>query len=230
MKRVRASLVGIALSCVAIAAQAQRKVDNIGNAGGLVIGAERLAGVYHTKNTAETTQEEAGVELTTEVETSTTTFAVFGHNPGAFTEIPRLALDYFVIDGFSVGGSLMFMRNNIDIGGEQRISGAGSPTQSSDLEDQKITQQVLVVHPRIGYAVAFNEYVGVWPRAGISYTHLERTQKVSLGDPVQGSRNVEVKSTLTFTNLTLEGLLFVSPFSNFAFVGGPFADLGLGGR
>jgi hypothetical protein len=28
--------------------------------------------------------------------------------------------------------------------------------------------------------------------------------------------------------VTLEGFLFVSPFSNFALVGGPFADIGLG--
>jgi hypothetical protein len=208
-------------------------IDNIGNGGGIVISGERLAGVYHTTSTEKLEDEQVagGTTFTSEVEmeTSVTTFAVLGHNPSAPTELPRLALDYFVVDGFSVGGSFIFARNAIEIDGEQRVSGGGV-SQSTDIDGGQVTLQTIVFHPRIGYALAFNEYVGVWPRAGFSYTHLERTAETTVPDPITGvDENVEEKTTTTLTHLTLEGLLFVSPFPNFAFIGGPFADIGLGG-
>jgi len=223
----RGSSLGLALACAAIPAHAQRKVDNIGNGGGIVIGAERLAGVYHTTNTVTIKEEQniGGTPVTSESESksSTTTVALFGHDPASPTEIPRLALDYFVVDGFSMGGSFSFMRNAIEIESKQTTSVGGS-SQSSSNGEGRVTQQAFVFHPRLGYAVAFNEYVGIWPRAGFSYTHIERREAAFPTEP-----GVEQKTTITLTNLTLEGLLFVSPFSNFAFVGGPFADIGLGG-
>jgi hypothetical protein len=233
MHSFRGILLGLGLVCAAGAAHAQRKVDNIGNGGGIVIGAERLAGVYHTTNTVKIEQEQdvggTSFRSETESESSITTLAVFGHDPGSPTEIPRLALDYFVVDGFSVGGSFMFMRNALELDLEQRVTIGGNQTTSSD--DGKTTQQAFVFHPRLGYAVAFNEYVGIWPRVGFSYTHIERVDESTVTDPVSGAEeDVEEKTTITLTNLTLEGLLFVSPFSNFAFVAGPFADIGLGGK
>jgi hypothetical protein len=226
MHSFRGILLGLALAFAAIPAHAQGRVDNIGNGGGVVISGERLAGVYHTTNTATFKQENLGGTSTTsesETESRTTTVALFGHDPGSPTEIPRLALDYFVVGGFSVGGSFSFMRNATEIDRKQTTSVGGS-SQSSTRNDGRITQQAFVFHPRLGYALAFNEYVGIWPRAGFSYTHIERRDAAFPTDP-----DVEQKTTITLTNLTLEGLLFVSPFSNFALVGGPFADIGLGG-
>jgi hypothetical protein len=232
MHLIRGWLLGLALAGAAVPAYAQNKVDNIGNGGGIVISGERLAGVYHTTTTEKIEDERVtgGTPVTTEVETETsvTTLAIFGHNPSAPAELPRLALDYFVVDGFSIGGSFIFARNAIEIDGEQRVS-AGGVSQSADING-RVTLQAIVFHPRIGYAVAFNEYIGIWPRAGFSYTHLERAEETTVPDPISGvEEDVEETTTITFTHLTLEGLLFVSPFPNFAFIGGPFADIGLGG-
>jgi hypothetical protein len=233
MHLIRGCLLGVALACATVPAYAQNKVDNIGNGGGIVIGGERLAGVYHTTSTEKIEDEQVvgGTTVTSEVEveTSTTTLAIFGHNPGAPTELPRLALDYFVVDGFSVGGSFVFARNAIEIDGERRVSGGGM-SQSADIDGGHVTLQAIVFHPRTGYALAFNEYIGIWPRAGFSYTHIQRAEETTVSDPISGvEEDVEETTTITLTHLTLEGLLFVSPFPNFAFIGGPFADIGLGG-
>ena len=233
MHFIRGTLLGLAFACATATAWAQGKVDNIGNAGGIVIGGERLAGGYYTKNTTRIEQQQTvgGTTFTSETETETraTSWAIFGHDAASPTEIPRLALDYFVIDGLSLGGSFMFLRNHVELDGEQRVSGGGM-TQTTSLDGGDTTQQTLIFHPRIGYAIAFNEYIGVWPRAGFSYTHIERRTTDSVTTPGGLQQSVEDKTTIVFTNLTLEGLLFVSPFSSFAFVGGPFADIGLGGK
>jgi hypothetical protein len=229
MHLIRGSLAGLAFACAAVPAHAQKKVDNIGNAGGIVIGGERLAGVYHTTMTDTVEASGPNVRLEVELETSTTTLAIFGHNPSAPTELPRLALDYFIVDGFSVGGSFIFARSAIEVDGERRDTN-GVLTQTTDIDGGRLTLQAIVFHPRIGYALAFNEYIGVWPRAGFSYTHIKQTEETTVSDPVSRIEDhVEETTTLTFTHLTLEGLLFVSPFSNFAFIGGPFGDIGLGG-
>src|SRR5687767_3875534 len=87
------------------------KVDNIGNAGGIVVGAERLAGVYVVKATSEDeeTQTVGGTQVTvkTEAETTTTTIALLGNDPQHPTQVPRLSLDYFPVSDFNLGASFI---------------------------------------------------------------------------------------------------------------------------
>lgn len=227
-------MVALALATVAVTAQAQRKVDNIGNAGGIVVGAERLVGGYHstTNEEVKVSQTIGGSTVTQEIETETslTTYAVLGNDPAAPTLVPRIALDYFPIDGLSLGGAFVYLRLSGEVEGERRIT-AGGMTQTDDIDAKAPTQSILAIHPRIGYAAAFNEFVGIWPRVGFSYIHFKRVQEITDIDPNTGlEQKFDRTTTVTLTHLTLEGLLFVSPFTGFAFVGGPFADIGLGGK
>ncbi len=227
---VRASIaLGIALA--GSTASAQGKVDNIGNAGGIVIGAERLVGVYHSKinTTSEQSTTVGGTTITSksDLDTDRTTFAVFGNAAESPTQVPRLALDFFPIDGLSIGGSFMYLASNGKLKGTQSLSGAVNQEQKVD--SKLPTESVLIFQPRLGYAFAFNDIVGLWPRAGFAYTHLVVKQEVTTTDAQGNEQKFDDTITVNLTNLTLEGMLFVSPFSNFAFVGGPFVDIPLGG-
>lgn len=66
------------------------EIDNIGNAGQLVIGAERLTGISFNRY---------GVSGTTATSTSIGLLGAFGSGVGS----PRASVDYFVMDSLSVG-------------------------------------------------------------------------------------------------------------------------------
>jgi len=59
---------------------------------------------------------------------------------------PRAAVDFFVTDGLSLGGSLGFY----SWGGDADRSG-------------------LLLYPRVGYAIGLGHSVTLWPRGGLSY-------------------------------------------------------------
>jgi hypothetical protein len=199
-------------------------IDNIGNAGQIVIGAERLAGVFVDQADVETTNTAFGTTITAEVSASTTTVSVFGNSPGGPTSVPRLALDFFVIQGLSLGGSFIYLTRSGDV---ESTTDDGS--QSVTSEDELATQSLFVLAPRIGYAVAFDETFAFWPRVGISYSADVTEDEDEVDDGLGGTIIVTDTTTLKATQLTLEALLVVSPFEGFALAGGPFYDVGLGG-
>lgn len=61
---------------------------------------------------------------------------------------PRVAFDYFVSRGLSLGGSFGYGANSGD-------------------DAQKI--RLITLAPRIGYALMFGDVVGIWPRLGPTY-------------------------------------------------------------
>jgi hypothetical protein len=160
------------------AAQA-RKVDNIGNAGGIVVGGERLAGVYVAVEKGDTSRTQTDDSQTpplqftrrSNVERRTTNLAIFGHAPSAPTQVARLALDFFPVDGFSLGLSFIYLSESAKVEGENSVAVTGGTPTTQEV-DQDAKQTALILHPRLGYAVAFNETVGLWPRVGLSYVRL----------------------------------------------------------
>jgi hypothetical protein len=64
--------------------------------------------------------------------------------------IPRVAFDYFLVDGLSIGLSTAFAVYS--------PQGADSTTE-------------FAFYPRIGYALRLHDVLHVWPRFGISYLH-----------------------------------------------------------
>lgn len=96
----------------------------------------------------------------------------------------------------------------------------GDPDGEEDLP----TVSGFVVAPRVGFAVPLSPTFAIWPRAGITHTVYWASQEDDSGiDPV------EVKQTLFFTDLTLEGMVAVTPVPNVAIIFGPYLDLGLAG-
>jgi len=213
-----------ALTLAAPAVWAQT-VDNVGNAGQIVIGAERLTGVFVNKTEVKLSQTVGGLTATSEAKLSTTTVSVFGNNPSGPSDVPRLALDGFVVQGLSLGGSFMYITRSGDQ--EVTLSAPGVPAQTADAKVP--TESIFVIAPRIGYAYAFDETVAIWPRVGFSYASMVREDENETTDPNGNPITVTDTTTTKQTNLTLEALLVVSPFSHFALAGGPFYDVGLGG-
>src|SRR5688572_21207188 len=110
--------------------------DNIGGTDAqFVFGVERVTGVFWNR---------LQLEDDNVTETSTgTDIALFGNGvlPNPHT-MPRLGLDYFVIEGFSLGGSLVYWRTS---GETENETAAASNTS----DDPTISQ--FLIHPRVGY-------------------------------------------------------------------------------
>ena len=228
---MRSLIAGIICACtLSVRPVSAAPIDNVGNAGQIVVSAEHLAGVFVTHDEQEASQTDpTGLTATAKTDVTTTNISVFGNEASGLTGFPRLALDVFVVQGFSVGGALMYWTGSADAKLEATVSGPGVGSQTVT-SDQQVTERVFVIAPRIGYAYAFDETFALWPRAGISYGSVVREVESEDSDPNTGAP-IRVTDTTTFksTNLTLELLLVASPFSHFALFGGPYWDISLAG-
>lgn len=183
--------------------------DNVGLQGQIVIAAERLTGIFYD-HISETVSTPVGDQ---ETKTSTTTFAVFGNQGSGLTTAPRLALDYFVIDGLSLGGSFTYWHR------------AGTLTAPNGGETDISPESVLLFNPRVGFSLIFDDTFALWPRAGITYARATQTTKETLAS----GGSVDLDTTLSSFALSLDVPLVISPMEHFAFLIGPYLDLGLGG-
>ena len=220
MKTKLTSLCGLGLFLVSGLASAQygytpgpppvrsAGLDNIGEESQITFGVDRVMGVAFDRATL---SPDKGGDQTYKA----TNVALFG-NPGGGglnapgMMIPRLALDFFVVESVSVGGSLMYFTSSSET--ETDAGSSDGPTNST-----------FVISPRVGYAVAFDETFSLWPRAGITY--LSSKSEVTTGGTTGGT------STTTFSGmaLTVEAMVGISPIEHFAILAGPYVDYGLSG-
>jgi hypothetical protein len=184
-----------ALFATPAAAQA---VENIGTQGQFVIGAERLTGIFWDKETSEGVPDDR-------TDTSTT-IALLAHDSGSPSNVPRLGFDYLVTDGLTIGGSLYVA--HISRSSSQGDADADGPSTTA-----------FYINPRVGYAYAFDDTFGIWPRGGIAYYSFKQS----------GPEDENPETTRSGPMLTLEGNFYISPIQHFAITAGPFLDLGLGG-
>ncbi|MBX3131447.1 MAG: hypothetical protein KF718_32320 [Polyangiaceae bacterium] len=174
-------------------------IDNLGEEMQFVFGVDGVMGVDIVRD-----KDELSVGgQTSERTDKATSINLFG---GGI--MPRLALDYFVTEGFSVGGSFVFLSQSSET--ETSAGGVNQTTDNGSL-------QTLFIHPRVGYALPFDETFSFWPRVGLFY--MNQTTK-----PDQGSDTS--RSAIDFT---LEAMFGISPMSHFAILVGPYLYLGVGG-
>jgi hypothetical protein len=125
----------------------------------VVVGAERILGVGHaTQNALYGETAEASSQNYVSILGSTSA-------PGALYSVPRAAVDFFVVDGFSVGGSLGFGYTSIT---------PANPINSMYRE----TRSRFVAAVRAGYAFPLSARAWVWPRLGATF--------VKATSPLQG--------------------------------------------
>jgi hypothetical protein len=188
MRRVVTFCAGLAVGLGSVSAVAQ--AGQFGNQGTLGISADRLFGIYITHSEYDRPAPAPDVEV------DTTEVGLLWHGSGRITPytIPRAAIDYFVIDHLSLGGTLAFASTNVHDSGRD-LTG-------------------LLFGPRVGYALMFNDWAGMWPRGGFSYYSLD-------------DDNGNDEDQLAFT---AEFMFVLQPAEGVAILVGPTLDLGLTGE
>jgi hypothetical protein len=139
-KRALACLV-LAMSCSTVA-----HAEELGTRHNFVLSGERLFGFYIDNQTHETGSRD-----------ETSHHTVFGLGwSGSPTLLPlatpRLGVDYFVTDGFTLGGNIGFFTHTLD--------------------GTTFTGFLLAL--RAGYALRLGHAVSLWPRGGLSFMLLDR--------------------------------------------------------
>ncbi len=178
--------------------------DELGEPGQISLGAERLFGLNFG---SVKTEGDGGAEST---QSATDIGLLFnGGGPTPYTT-PRLALDYFVADGVSIGGSIGFISHS-----GKTESKTGGTTVSQD--DPAVT--AFAIAPRVGYVIPLTDGVDLWARGGITYWS-STTEGV-------GDNAPDLKTS--GLGLGLEGLFVISPIEGFGISIGPTIDFGLTG-
>jgi hypothetical protein len=126
---------------------------------------------------------------------SSTTFSLLSSAFAGVTENtyqwPRLAFDAFVTKGISAGGAISFSRTTYS-------NNAVPSTNAFEFA------------PRVGYAQMVGPWLGVWPRAGVTYIYSS--------------------STSNFLALTIDALAAAVVSPHLAVTFGPTLDVGLTGK
>ncbi|MEZ4370622.1 MAG: outer membrane beta-barrel protein [Polyangiaceae bacterium] len=174
--------------------------DELGEPGQIALGAERVFGLNFFSHKLELD----GNESTT---SGTSIGLIFNDAATPYT-VPRVALDYMVADGVSIGGSLGYVSQSSET--ETKTS-AGSNTQDNG------SVSSFVIAPRVGYVIPVADGADFWVRGGITY--YSRTVSPDQGDDSKDSG----------LGLGLEGMFVLSPIPGFGFSIGPTVDFGLSG-
>lgn len=122
------------------------------------------------------------------------TFTLLGDSEGAyksFYDWPRLALDTMVTRSISAGIGASFIR---------RTDTRGTIHESNTGYEGAV---------RVGYAMMLGPWLGIWPRAGVTYAH---------------------ETNQSGFAVTVEGLIVAAALPHLLFTLGPVADIGLWGK
>ena len=127
--------------------------------GTIILSVDRLFGVVSGTQTEEVSEQGFKSETTV----TSTEVSLLGRGPATvgalFFSTLRLALDFLISDGLTLGGGIGFASVSQEVESEVTFDG-GSDTTTDDGP----TVSGLVFAPRIGYLAVFNETVGIWPR------------------------------------------------------------------
>jgi hypothetical protein len=144
MRKLSGFMLALGLSLGSGSAFAQ----TFGTQGDAAFGGERLFGLTFSKVTTEPDGQP-------ESEEDTTIFGFAWSGDGDLPTphvVPRLAFDYFVIDGLSLGGTIAYASYSVE-----------------DEDNNEQDASTFLFSPRVGYAFMFNDTIGIWPRGGIYY-------------------------------------------------------------
>jgi hypothetical protein len=200
----KASWAAVAICVTSLLASARVEAQEVPSSFGArhqaTISSERLFGFVRSSQTSSS----GGIDTTTTV----TSFSLVG-NLLSFTSLystPRLALDIFATDRFSLGGSFSFFT----VSESSSATGAGPNAVEPSFTG-------FTFMPRIGYALPLGRSVSLWPRLGFTYVHLS------------SSGSGTTSTDLNLYAATLEVPVVFTVANHLFFSVAPTLDLGLGG-
>ncbi len=124
---------------------------------------------------------------------------------------PQAGVHYFIIPSLSLGGTIGYEARGGSVTTRQGPAGVQVTTDTEDTSTFNLQFKV-------GYALMFNDIVGFWFRGGPGFFRIGTQEP---GPPVKDSNS--------YWLLSLDALLVVSPFRNFAFYVGPQGDISFAG-
>ncbi|HXU80690.1 MAG TPA: hypothetical protein VN914_04795 [Polyangia bacterium] len=203
-------------SCLLLAASvlaptAARAANSGVGHGTMMVSAERLFGLSSTR----VTQDTGGGEVSLDQTQFGLALAPFSQAPQIYT-IPRLAFDFAIIDGLTVGGSLGFVLG--DTGSSATVGGT-----TTDADGPSFT--TFLIAPRIGYVLGLGRTLNLWLRGGFTYFNTAVHTDASALPP-----NSTRTQTLWGMSLNLEPTLMIAPFEHVAFTVGVLVDLPVAGK
>lgn len=138
-------ILGLMLGTMMIASSMDAAATPFAEKGAFVIGGEQLAGFGVSK-----------LEFA-EGDVSSTYVSLLGNNSGLTPfDMPRLAFDFFVIDRLSIGGTVTYARETLEV-----------TTGSVSMEQPSVS--TFVFSPRVGFGTRITDRLGFWVRGGITY-------------------------------------------------------------
>ncbi len=177
--------------------------DELGEPGQLTLGAERVFGLNFWSGTF--TPDGSDTDLS--AHGTSVGLVMNSGSPTPYT-IPRLALDYMVADGVSIGGSIGYLSQT----GKQDVPDGTGGTTEQDLNGVN----GFLIAPRVGYVIPVSDGIDFWVRGGITYYS-------------QTTEGTPDDTTTSGLGLGAEGALVISPIAGFGFTIGPTIDFGLSG-
>jgi len=214
----------IALACLGVVRQAhaQTAVSGFGNPGQFIVSADRLFGlnVWSVKTEDQPTATDptpsnptkasgTGINLLWGGDASA---AAAGTPNAPVYSIPRLAFDYVVIPGLTVGGAIGYFHR----GGSTESTNIAGVTTSVDSP----SGNALLFNPRVGYIFDFTPLLAVWARGGFTYFWAKSEGTVG---PVM------TKNSIDGLALTIDPQLVITPVPHFGITVGPMIDIPLFG-
>lgn len=130
------SLAGL---CGLLFSTATAEAQEFYRAGQISIAAERLFGIHYLHSEVDTPDPGSNIH-------NSTTVGLGWYGPVTPLHVPRAAIDGFIIDRLSLGGSIGFF------------------TRAGDADTDGV-----LFSPRVGYAVPISRVFTFWPRGGFTY-------------------------------------------------------------
>jgi len=192
-----------ALSLTGGLASAQQQ---LGDHGTFAIGVDRIFGYTSYTESYDNT---STTGARTSYEHTTSNFALLGRAQSlTVAQVPRLSFDVFLGPGISLGGSIMYDHYS----SSSKTAGIESPNKPS--------VGLWLFSPRVGFAHMFTPQIGIWPRAGVMYTHLSSDSSYTDINGAQLTANTSAGALF----YTMDVNLVITPVPHVGFTVGPTLD------
>jgi len=220
LRTTLSAAMALTLLAVVEPAKAQAGGAGFGNSGQFIVSADRLMGLYVWSQKSEQTSPPLMNPTTTTLSGTGFNF-LWGGDTGVGSQnapvysIPRLAFDYVVIPGLTVGASIGYLHR-----------GGSSETTRNNVTTTVDTPSGngLLLLPRAGYIFDFTPLLGVWARGGFTYYWAKATTTNTAGMTTTSTKN-----SFDGLALSLDPQLVITPVPHFGITVGPMLDLPLAG-
>ncbi len=209
-------ILAIAAALATMTLVGSASAEEFGSDGQIILGADRLWGLSMYKITDTT---KMSGQPDSESEDSHTGINFLVTNPDNPYVLPRLAFDYAVSGGITVGGSLGYASGSGKTKATKPVAGP-----ETDLPETSL----IFFAPRAGYVVPITDGVYFWPRAGVTYysAKSKATDTITVGGQ---PTTYTVEATISGLSLNIEPMFVISPFEHVGITIGPVLDKSLSG-